>query len=77
MSSTPIPPGSSIVVEKADENDPESVLEVFLLKDNEDEWEQLGNSFGAEDIASFWWLVDSAAAYHSLPVQLGSGVTRP
>lgn len=80
MTSTPIPPGSVLFVGRTDDNDPASALEVFLVKPNDDHtdsvWSSLGNSFGTDNVADFFWMVDSLGAFHNLQVELGDGVTR-
>lgn len=74
MPQTPLPPGSVLVIEISDPNDPESALEVSLVKPtdklNDYEWENLGNSFGAEARAQFLWMVRGCAAFHNLEVQM-------
>lgn len=68
-----ITPGSQIVLTKNDENDPESSIVATLVvppleEGGETLYAELGNSFGATDPAWFDWLVRSAAAFHTLPV---------
>jgi hypothetical protein len=78
MPATPIPAGSTLFIAKNDEEDPESNLVVSLCSPTEDNMDyqfiELGNSFGAETIQHFMWLVRGAAAFHNLPVEFADGV---
>lgn len=77
MASSPIPAGSMVVVEIADENDPESPLEGFLCsppdENQESDWVMLGNSFGAETRQHFIELMKVYATFHGLPFIDNSG----
>lgn len=78
MPQTPIPAGSILFIGVTDTNDPDSPLEVSLVKPNDDFtdniWENLGNSFGSDSRQLFLWMVRGCAAFHRLEVQLEEGL---
>lgn len=75
MASTPIPAGSSIVIDWMDSADtgPEGQIEAYLVNPPpstgiDETWINLGNSFGAKTREHFVWMAKSMAEFHHLPV---------
>jgi hypothetical protein len=70
MSSTPLAPGSAIIIEVEDPNDPNSPLTAYFddAANPESDYTAIAGTVVDQNIDWFWWLVDSAAKFHNLPV---------
>ena len=80
MAQTPISPSSYFLVNREDENDPESPLTAYLVQDdgvNDPQWKCLGNSFGADSRGDFLWMVSCLATFHGRALMNESGELIP
>lgn len=76
MAITPMGLNPQIDVVFTDENDPESPIEAAIWLDNGSDHQELAWTTPGQDSEDFFWLIESAAKYHNIPVVYGEGVRK-
>lgn len=82
MAMSPIPVGSSILVEPNDENDPAGTFNAYLVDGNDESYteiacSQYSDETPLENQKQFLWAMSSLATFHGLGFQNDTGVTVP
>lgn len=82
MAMTPIPPGSSIVIEADEESNPKTTLNAFLVDGADDSYTEIASSAYSDETPlenqqHFLWAMSSLATFHKLGFQNETGINAP